>query len=102
MVAGEGDAMGRKKCEICGRARNSGDLVIHQIVPEEVVARAEISDLKTAVLCVDCRNELQAWYNQKVFSVSYQEKVKRFVPMTPAELVKEYQAAYKTFAARKK
>ncbi|MEE9400130.1 MAG: hypothetical protein V3V23_07665 [Dehalococcoidales bacterium] len=94
--------MGRKKCEICGHARNSGDLVIHEIVPEEVVARAGMSDLKTAVLCVDCRNELQAWYNQKVFRVSYREKVKRFVPMTPAELAKEYQAAYEAFAARKK
>ncbi|MFQ5997354.1 MAG: hypothetical protein ACE5KP_07025 [Dehalococcoidales bacterium] len=79
-----------------------GDLVRHQIVPEEVVKQAGISEPRIATLCIDCRNEIQAWNSKRVSITRYDNKTKLFVPKSPAEIVKEYIAAYMAFTAYKK
>jgi hypothetical protein len=91
----------RKICEICGCAVNSGELVIHQIVPEKVAKQAGILDTRTAVLCYNCGNQIQDWYDKKVYSMSY-DKTNRFISKSSTEMVKEYEAAFKAFAAYKK
>ena len=92
----------RKICEICGCAVNSGELVIHQIVPEKVAKQAGILDTRTAVLCYNCGNQIQDWYDKKVYSMSYDDKTNRFISKSSTEMVKEYEAAFKAFAAYKK
>ena len=94
--------MEKKVCEICGYARKPEDLIIHQIVPEEVATQAGISYPETVVLCINCRNEIQTWYDKKVLGVSYDESARRFVPKSPAQMVREYEAVYREFAAYKK
>lgn len=94
--------MERKICEICGCMVNSGDLVIHRIVPKEVARQAGILDTRTVVLCINCSNQVQTWYNKKVYSMRYDVDTNRFIPKSPTDMVKEYEAAYRAFAAYKK
>lgn len=94
--------MPRQICEICGRTVNPEDVVRHRIVPEEVVRQAGILDLRTATLCRLCGSQIQDWYNKKVYSMSYDDRAGRFVAKSPAEMIKEYETAYKAFVAYKK
>jgi len=94
--------MKKKACEICGYTGKPADLVIHRIVPEEVTSQAGIVEVRQAVLCINCSYQAQTWCNKKDSSVSYDEDAKHFVPKLPAEMVKEYEAAYEAFAAYKK
>jgi len=94
--------MWEKTCDICGHAVNPEDLVIHRIIPEEVARQAGIFDFRTATLCPDCSNEVQTWYGKRVYRVSYEDRVKRFTPRSPADIVREYEAAYRAFVAYKK
>jgi len=93
--------MWEKTCHICGHAVNSEDVVIHRMIPEEVARQAGIYDFRTAVLCPNCSNEVQAWYKKRVYGVSYDNSTKRFLPRSPADIVKEYEAVYGAFAAYK-
>ena len=90
-----------KTCNICGQAVNSKDVVIHRMIPEEVARQAGIYDFRTAVLCPNCSNEVQAWYEKRVYDVSYDNSTKHFLPRSPADIVKEYEAVYRAFEAYK-
>jgi hypothetical protein len=92
----------RKICEVCGCAVSPGELVIHRIVPEEIAKQVGILDVRKVVLCLNCGNQIQDWYNKRVFSMSYDDKTNRFIPKSSTEMVKEYEAAYKAFATYKK
>jgi len=92
----------RKTCGVCGHTVEPGELVIHRIVPEEIAGQAGILDVRKVVLCLNCGNQIQDWYNKKVFSMKYDAKTNQFIPKSSAEMVKEYEAAYKAFAAYKK
>jgi len=92
----------RKACEVCGNTVDPGELVIHRIVPEEIAGQAGILDVRKVVLCLSCGNQIQDWYNKRVFSMSYDDKTNRFIPKSSTEMVKEYEAAYKAFAAYKR
>lgn len=94
--------MWEKTCDICGHVVNPEDVVIHRIIPEEAARQAGIFDFRTATLCPDCSNEVQSWYRKRVYSVSYENRTKRFILRSPAQMVKEYEAAYRAFAAYKK
>lgn len=97
----ESGAMEKKTCDICGHAVNTEDVVVHRIIPEEAARQAGIFDFRTATLCPDCSNEVQIWYGKRVYSVSYEDSTKRFMPKSPSDIVKEYEAAYRAFAAYK-
>ena len=90
-----------KTCDICEHAVNPEDVVIHRIIPDEVARQAGIFDFRTATLCPDCSNEVQTWYGKRVHSVSYEDRGKRFIPRSPADIVREYEAAYRAFVAYK-
>ena len=94
--------MAEKTCELCGYARKPEDLVIHRIIPEEVVKQAGIIDTRTVVLCLNCSHEVQDWYRKKVYSDDYDAGTHRFRPKSSAEMIREYEAAYKAFTAYKK
>ena len=94
--------MQRKTCGVCGHTVELGELIIHRIVPEEIAGQAGILDVRKVVLCLNCGNQIQDWYNKKVFSMKYDAKTNQFIPKSSAEMVKEYEAAYKAFAAYKK
>jgi hypothetical protein len=95
-------AVQRKTCEVCGHAAEAGELVIHRIVPEEVAKQAGIVDLRTGLLCFTCSRGLQDWYNKRVFGMKYDVRTNQFIPKSSAEMVKEYDDAYKAFIAYKK
>jgi len=90
-----------KTCNTCGQAVNSKDVVIHRMIPEGVARQAGIYDFSTAVLCPNCSNEVQAWYEKRVYGVSYDNSTKHFLPRSPAGIVKEYEAVYRAFEAYK-
>lgn len=94
--------MEKELCDICGRKIETGTVVMHRIVPEEVTQEAGLADSGTVVLCLSCHDELQTWYSKAVFSMAYNAGTKRFIPRSAAEIVKEYEAAYRAFAAYKK
>lgn len=93
--------MEKKTCEICGYTSKHEDLVIYRIVPEEIATQAGILDKRKVVLCTNCCNELQAWYLKRVFGMSYDAGTVQFVPKSSADMVKEYEAAYRAFATYK-
>ena len=94
--------MEKKTCEICGYTSKPEDLLIHRIVPEEVATQVGILDTRTVLLCINCSNEVQAFYSKKVHDLSYDDGTKHFIPKSPSELIKEYEVAYKAFIAYKK
>ena len=94
--------MRKKTCAICGRKMSFGDWVMQEIVPEEVVKQAGISEPRTVTLCIDCHNEVQTWYSKRVSITRYDNRTKRFIPDSSAKIVKEYIAAYMAFTAYQK
>jgi hypothetical protein len=94
--------MREKTCDICGHVVNPEDVVIHRIIPEEVAKQAGIFDFRTAILCTDCSNEVQTWYGKRVYSMNYKDGAKRFMLRSPAQMAKEYEAAYRAFIEYKK
>ena len=94
--------MKNRTCETCGHVLSPQETVIHQIVPEEVSLQANITDPKKVALCPNCSTEIQDWYRKKIYSTNYDTRTKQFIPKPPAELVKEYELAYKTFTDYKK
>ena len=94
--------MGKGTCEVCGYESELGATVMHCIVPKEFTEQAGIPDSASVVLCVNCRDEVRTWYANKVFSMTYDPVPKRFRPRSPAEMVKEYETAYKAFTEYKK
>ena len=93
--------MWEKTCDICGHVINPEDVVIHRIIPEEAARQAGIFDFRTATLCPGCSSEVQTWYRKRAYRVSYDDRAKRFMPSSPADIVKEYEAVYRAFAAYK-
>ena len=91
--------MEKKACEICGREANPEDLVIHRIVPEEIASQAGILDTRTILLCIDCSHKFQAFCSSKVHDLRYDDMTQYFIHKSPAELIKEYEVAYKAFVA---
>lgn len=91
-----------KTCEICGYAIKPEDLVVHRIIPEEVAKQTGILDTRKVVLCTNCSDDIQAWYHKKVYDMTYDTGTKQFIPKSATEIVKEYEAAYKAFVARKR
>ena len=90
-----------KTCSTCGQIVNSKDVVIHRMIPERIAIQAGIYDFRTAVLCPNCSNEVQDWYEKRVYVVSYDNNTKRFLPRSPADIVKEYEAVFRAFEAYK-
>ena len=94
--------MEKKACEICGRETDPEDLVIHHIIPEEIASQAGILDTRTILLCIDCSHKFQTFCSGKVHDLRYDDITQHFIHKSPAELIKEYEVAYKTFLAYNK
>ena len=94
--------MGGETCELCGGMTQLEATVTHYIVPREVTKQAGLSDSATVILCPNCQKELDTWYAKRVFGMAYNSETKQFRPRSPAEMVKEYEAAYRAFANYKK
>ena len=77
-------------------------MVAHFIVPQEIARQAGMPCPRTARLCRNCSNQLHNWYTQKVFGMAYDPGGKRFIPRSPVELAREYEAAFKAFVTYKK
>jgi len=88
-------------CELCGQANQLWAAEIHHIVPKELTSEAELPDSATVKLCPNCYQELVDWYARRVFDMTYDSGLKRFRPRSLAEMVKEYEAAYRVFAQHK-
>jgi len=93
--------MGRATCELCGRTNQLGNAETHYIVPRELTSEAGMPDSATVKLCPNCYRELVNWYAKKTFDMTYDTGLKRFRPRSSAEMVKEYEAAYRVFAQYK-
>jgi len=94
--------MGSESCQACGREVPPEALVRQHIVPENITLQAGMPCPRTEALCLTCSDELHNWYSKKVSDMTYDAGTKRFIPKSPAELVKEYEAAYHAFVAYKK
>ncbi len=94
--------MKKEVCEACGHASKSEDLEKHHIVPTQVTKEAGMPESQTVELCPDCLQEVHKWYSVKIVPRSYDVTTKKFVVMSPLEIVKEYQYAFSSFAEYKK
>ncbi len=94
--------MRKGACDLCGCEIEPETVVIHSVVPLEVTAQARMSDSRTVNLCANCHDEVEAWYLKRVSSATYDWGSKRFIPKSPADMVKEYEAAYIAFVKYKK
>jgi len=94
--------MGKETCEFCGCRSELGTIEKHHIVPTRVTEQAGVPESATIVLCSNCHREVHTWYSENVFDMAYDPAVKRFRQKSPVEMVKEYEAAHRVFAAYKK
>ncbi len=94
--------MSKESCQLCGNQCQSGTIEIHHNVPTELTRPAGIPNSATTKLCGNCHREVHAWYGKNVLDVEYSARTKRFIPRSPAEMVKEYEASYRVFAEYKR
>lgn len=97
-----GDVMGKETCELCGYRSQLEAIEKHHIVPKELTSPAGMPDSATVTLCGNCHREVHDWYSKRVFDMTYDTMTKRFKLKSLAEMVKEYEAAYRLFAEYKK
>lgn len=89
-------------CAACGYQGKTRAIVAHHIIPEEIAEQAGVSDSGAVSMCANCLAEVAAWYPRKVSSLVLDDGTRGFRPRTPAEMVKEYEAAYRAFVEYKK
>ena len=92
-------------CELCGKISELSALEIHYIVPDDTTETTEetgASGSATAILCHECHQEIHEWYTKNVSTTAYNLAIQRFAPKPPADMAKEYKAAFETFAQYKK
>ena len=94
--------MRRETCEICGYLSQLGAIEKHHIIPTAVTEQAGMPESQTVGLCSNCDREVHIWYSGKVTDVAYSPSAKQFRPKSWPEMVKEYQAAFNSFAKFKK
>ena len=94
--------MGKETCELCGYRSEVGTIEQHHIVPTKVTGQAGVPESATIKLCRNCHSEVHTWYSQNVFDMVYDAATKRFRQKSVGEMIKEYEAAYKVFAAYKR
>jgi predicted HNH restriction endonuclease len=93
--------MGKKTCEICGKAIESGFVETHHVVPVEVTTKAGVPDSRVVTLCGDCHQEVHRWYSGKVTDMAYDPRTLKFRAKSWPEMVKEYESAYDSFVRYK-
>ena len=93
--------MKRERCESCGYLSKSGAIEEHRIVPIEITQEAGMPPSTTARLCVNCRQEIHAWYASKTSALAYHPETKRFEPKPFSERAKEYESVFETFKRSK-
>lgn len=94
--------MKTRACAACGYQGKVRAIVAHHIIPEEIAEQAGISDSGAVSVCANCLAEVAAWYPRKVSGLIFDDGTRRFRPRTPAEMVTEYEAAYRAFVEYKK
>ncbi len=88
-------------CDLCLCEVELGETVIYNVVPHEVAVKAGLPASKAVKLCARCCREVEAWYLKRVSDITYDWGSKQFVPKTPSDMVKEYEAAYAAFVRYK-
>jgi hypothetical protein len=73
----------------------------HHIVPVDVTQSAGVAESQTLRLCGDCHREAHSWYMAKVHHSEYDVGLRRFRSKSFLEMVREYQAAFSSFASYK-
>ena len=94
--------MAKETCELCGYVSQLWPIETHHIVPTELTSQAGIPDSASVLLCNNCHREVHNWYSKKVFDMTYDTMTKQFRPKSLAEMLKEYETAYRLFAEYKK
>jgi heterodisulfide reductase subunit B len=89
-------------CQLCGNEVEARSIQKHSVIPKEIMEQARMRRAKIIRLCPKCYAELQNWYKAKVAATTFDTQIKKFRQRLPAEMVKEYQAAYNRFARFKK
>ena len=94
--------MGKETCELCGYRIEPGAVEKHHTVPTKITEQAGMPESISVILCSKCHREVHTWYSENVFDMTYDSQTKRFKQKSMVEMVKEYEAAYRVFAAYKK
>ena len=94
--------MRKETCELCGYQGEPGTTEKYHIVPRKVTEQAGMPESATVRLCSNCQREVNIRYSHDVFDMAYDPGAKQFKQKSVNELVKEYEAAYKVFAAYKR
>ena len=94
--------MGEEICEVCGYRSQLGAVKKYPVIPDEITEQSGMSKSQISSMCTNCRIELDKWYSIEVNRMVYDEMDQRFRDRTPAEMVDEYQAAFKGFKGYKK
>ena len=89
--------MRKKTYDICKRKTDATNIIIHSIIPKEIAIWAGISASETATLCKNCLDRVNAWYLNRVSTLTYDWGFKQFRSKLAAEMVKEYEVAYDAF-----
>ncbi len=90
-------SLGQETCDVCRREVDAVFLTMHPIVPEDIAKEDTVPASQTARLCTSCGDRLHTWFLNRVTTVTYDWGLKRFKSKSPAEMVKEYEVAYKAF-----
>ena len=94
--------MGKETCQLCGYRGEPGTIEKYLVVPKKFTELAGMPESTMVGLCNNCHREVHTWYSENVFDMSYDAKTKQFKQRSPVEMVKEYEASYRVFAAYKK
>lgn len=94
--------MVKETCELCGDRIELKAVEKHHIVPIDVTVQAGMPESKIVELCRNCHREVHAWYSVNVLDKAYSAETKQFRQKSVFEMIKEYEAAYRVFAAYKK
>jgi len=93
--------MGEGACELCGKITQLDTLEVHHIVPEEITSQPGVRASATADLCQNCHQEINNWYARNVSTTAYDPYSKHFKSKPSTEIARDYEAAYRLYAAYK-
>ena len=93
--------MGEGACELCGKISRLDTLEVHHIVPEEMTSQPGVRASATANLCQNCHQEVHDWYARNVSTTAYDPYSKHFKSKPSTEIARDYEAAYRLYAAYK-
>jgi|GEM_PF-3396492 len=86
-----------RQCEFCRNTHPATHIIIHHIVPEDIVEKMGSADDTIVELCFSCHRALHNWNNHNVSWVHYDATTRRHRAKSLAEIAEEYESAYQKF-----